>query len=120
MMKDLYIATFIFLFIIAFLCGCASMKTLDIQANYFVNSWKGKTMEEFVRVNPNLNPFQTINLGGGKSRHVYAWREDITTQSVVAGMIAGKNQDLYRIVYLFVDSQGVIYDATWEKTYITR
>lgn len=115
-----YITIFICLLVIAFLFGCASMHTLDLRANNFVNSWKGKTLEEFVRVNPNLNPFQTINLGGGKSRHVYVWREDITTQSVVAGMIAGKNQDLYRIVYLFVDAQGVIYDATWEKKFIAR
>ncbi len=119
-MKNIYITIFILLFVIAFLFGCTSMHTLDIQANNFVNSWKGKTLEEFVRVNPNLNPFQTINLGGGKSRHVYAWREDMTTESVVAGMVAGKNQDLYRIVYLFVDSQGIIYDATWEKTFIAR
>ena len=108
------------LLVITVMIGCASMQTLDRRANTFVNSWKGRTLEEFVRVNPNLSPFQTIYLGGGKARHVYVWREDITAESMAAGLIAGANQDLYRIVYLFVDAQGIIYDATWEKKFIRR
>ena len=108
------------LLIITFLFGCASMQTLDLQANAFVNYWKGKTLEEFVRTYPNLSPSQTIYLGGGKARHVYAWREDITAESMTAGLLMGANQDVYRFVYLFVDAQGIIYDATWAKRLVRR
>ena len=112
--------TFLFTLLIGIttLGGCSSMKALDQQATAVTNYWKGKTLEEFVKQNPNIDPFQVIDLGLGKKRHMYRYREKLTANEVGAGLLIGADARVYRFIYLFVDEKGVIYDATWERRLI--
>ena len=96
--------------------GCTSMKTLDVRANTFVNSWKGKSLEDFVKSNPDIDPFEVIDLGMGKRRHVFRYRESLTSEEFAYSILTDNPQaKLVRFIYLFVDHRGIIYDATWQR-----
>ena len=98
------------------IAGCTSMKTLDVRANTFVNSWKGKTLEDFVKSNPDIDPFEVIDLGMGKRRHVFRYRESLTSEEFAYSILTDNPQaKLVRFIYLFVDDRGIIYDATWQR-----
>lgn len=96
--------------------SCTSMKTLDNRATIFVNHWKGKSLEEFVKANPDINPFEVIDLGMGRRRHVFSYREP-TNPDGVAYRLATSDSRAYvaRFIYLFVNEQGIIYDASWQR-----
>lgn len=107
------ILSVLFLMVIS---GCTSMKTLDIRADMFVNHWKGKSLEAFVKSNPEIDPYQVIDLGRGNRRHVFRYREDLTAEELTYAIVAD-NPDarLVRFIYLFVNADGTIYDATWQR-----
>ena len=92
------------------------MKTLDTRADTFVNHWKGKSLEEFVKSNPEIDPFQVVDLGMGKKRYVFRYKEDLTTEELTYAALTGDaDSELVRFIYLFVNRSGVIYDATWQR-----
>ena len=101
-------------FMLLNITACTSMKTLDMRANAAVNHWKGKSLEEFVKANPEIDVFQVVDLGGGKKRHVYRYQEPLTAQELTYSMLS-KNAKLIRFFYLFVDKNGMIYDASWQR-----
>ena len=96
--------------------SCTSMKTLDIRADAFVNHWKGKSLEAFVKSNPEIDPYQVIDLGRGNRRHVFRYREDLTAEELTYAIVADDpDAQLVRFIYLFVNADGIIYDATWQR-----
>ncbi|MDE0314641.1 MAG: hypothetical protein OXM61_07050 [Candidatus Poribacteria bacterium] len=103
------------IFILLNFTSCTSMKTLDLRADEAVKYWKGKHLEEFVKANPEIDVFQVVDLGGGKKRHVYRYQEPLTAQELIYGLLANPNAKLIRFIYLFVDRNGKIYDATWQR-----
>ena len=104
------------IFVCLAIVGCTSMKTLDVRANTFVNSWKGKSLEDFVKSNPDIDPFEVIDLGMGKKRHVFRYRESLTSEELAYSILTDNPKaKLVRFIYLFVDNRGIIYDATWQR-----
>ena len=96
--------------------SCTSMKTLDNRANVFVDHWKGKSLEEFVKSNPDIDPFQVVDLGMGKKRYVFRYQEPLTANEMAYSMITSDHQSrLIRFIYLFVNKRGIIYDASWQR-----
>ena len=102
-------------FMLLNLTSCTSMKTLDLRADAAVQHWKGKPLEEFVKANPEIDVFQVVDLGGGKKRHVYRYQEPLTAQELTYSLLEDPNAKLIRFIYLFVDKNGKIYDATWQR-----
>lgn len=95
--------------------SCTSMKTLDNRATAFVNHWKGKSLEEFVKANPDIHPFEVIDLGMGKRRHVFSYREPTNPTEILYNFgNTGRRAYVTRFIYLFVNQQGIIYDASWQ------
>ena len=94
------------------------MKTLDLRANQAIKYWKGKTLEEFVKANPEIDVFQVVDLGGGKKRHVYRYQEPMTAEEFTYGVLSNQNAKLIRFIYLFVDKDGMIYDASWQRKFV--
>ena len=96
--------------------SCVSMKTLDARADAFVNHWKGKSLEDFVKSNPEIDPFQVVDLGMGKKRYVFRYQEDLTGELLTYTVLTGDAEsEIIRFIYLFVNRSGVIYDATWQR-----
>ena len=92
------------------------MKTLDTRADVFVNYWTGKSLEAFVKSNPEIDPYQVVDLGRGKKRHVFRYREPPTPEEWTYAIVASDpNAQLIRFIYLFVNEHGIIYDATWQR-----
>lgn len=91
------------------------MKTLDLRADEVIKHWKGKPLEEFVKANPEIDVFQVVDLGGGKKRHVYRYQEPMTAEEFTYGILSDPNARLIRFIYLFVNRDGMIYDATWQR-----
>lgn len=96
--------------------SCVSMKTLDARADAFVNHWKGKSLENFVKSNPEIDPFQVVDLGMGRKRYIFRYREDPTAEEFTYAVLGGHPEaELIRFIYLFVNKSGIIYDATWQR-----
>ena len=96
------------------LSGCtASKATLQNEVNHvteLLNSWKGKSVEQFLQVNPKAG--QPLNLGGGKVRYTYKY--DPPNRSEFYVFYARVR---YYLLYFYVSADGIIYHTDYERAY---
>ena len=52
-------------------------------------------------------------------RHVFRYRADLMAEELTYAILADNPEArLVRFIYLFVNADGIIYDATWQRKFV--
>ena len=103
------------IFAMMILIGCAAHTIQhDMEVKRLVESWVNQPIEKFLDVNPDIK--EPIPIGGDSYRYTYI--HDIQTEAEVGTAFWSEGRvrrnDFYYL-YLFVNSDGIIYKVDYSR-----
>ena len=102
------------------LIGCAA-HTLqhDMAVKSLLESWLNQPIDKFLDVNPDIK--EPIPIGQGRYRYTYV--HDIQTEAEVGTALLSEGRvarDDFYYLYLYVNSDGIIYKVDYSRRTRTR
>lgn len=111
--KLTYLAGISVLILASLISGCGVSKARLAEEERYVenllNSWEGKTVEAFVKANPQV---ESLDLGGDKVRYTTYY---VPPNNYEYYVIVGRYR--YYALYFFVDPSGIIYETAYTRLY---